>query len=95
MREKYEDDFEAGMGAEAVKKLLADIDLEQLSEQLRSELKTASGQKKLRIIKRLEVVEAFRISGNRSHLDDHGRAAGHPAGAAPHGPARRRPLRDV
>ena len=64
MREKYEDDFDAGMGAEAVKKLLADIDLESLSEQLRSELKTASGQKKLRIIKRLEVVEAFRISGN-------------------------------
>ena len=60
MREKYEDDFEAGMGAEAVKKLLAEIDLETLSEQLRSELKTASGQKKLRIIKRLEVVEAFR-----------------------------------
>ena len=64
MREKYEDDFDAGMGAESVKKLLADIDLESLSEQLRSELKTASGQKKLRIIKRLEVVEAFRISGN-------------------------------
>ena len=64
MREKYEDDFQAGMGAEAVKKLLADIDLEELSEQLRRELKDASGQKKLRIIKRLEVVEAFRQSGN-------------------------------
>ena len=65
MREKYEDDFDAGMGAEAVKKLLADIDLEALSEQLRSELKNANGQKKLRIIKRLEVVEAFRMSGNK------------------------------
>ena len=65
MREKYEDDFEAGMGAEAVKKLLADIDLEQLSEQLRAELKDASGQKKMRIVKRLEVVDAFRISGNK------------------------------
>ena len=64
MREKYEDDFRAGMGAEAVKELLAQIDLETLSEQLRSELKDASGQKKLRIIKRLEVVESFRISGN-------------------------------
>ena len=65
MREKYEDDFEAGMGAEAVKKLLQDIDLEQLSAQLRAELKDASGQKKARIVKRLEVVDAFRISGNK------------------------------
>ena len=65
MREKYEDDFDAGMGAEAVKKLLAAIDLQELSDQLRNELKGASGQKKLRIIKRLEVVEAFRLSGNR------------------------------
>ncbi len=64
MREKYEDDFDAGMGAEAVKKLLQDIDLDSLSEELRAELETASGQKKLRLIKRLEVVEAFRQSGN-------------------------------
>ena len=65
MREKYEDDFDAGMGAEAVKKLLQQIDLEQLSEQLRKELKDASGQKKARIVKRLEVVDAFRVSGNK------------------------------
>ncbi|MCI9444830.1 MAG: DNA-directed RNA polymerase subunit beta' [Oscillospiraceae bacterium] len=65
MREKYEDDFQAGMGAEAVKKLLQDIDLEQLSEQLHAELRSASGQKKARIVKRLEVVDAFRISGNK------------------------------
>ncbi|NBI66827.1 DNA-directed RNA polymerase subunit beta' [Pseudoflavonifractor sp. 60] len=65
MREKYEDDFDAGMGAEAVKKLLQQIDLESLSEQLRKELKDASGQKKLKIIKRLEVVDAFRLSGNK------------------------------
>ncbi len=65
MREKYEDDFQAGMGAEAVKKLLQDIDLEELSEQLHAELKNASGQKKGRIVKRLEVVDAFRISGNK------------------------------
>jgi len=64
MREKYEDDFKAGMGAEAVKELLQQINLEELSEQLKSELKDASGQKKLRIIKRLEVVESFRMSGN-------------------------------
>ena len=65
MREKYEDDFDAGMGAEAVKKLLQDIDLEQLSVSLRAELKTASGQKKARIVKRLEVVDAFLTSGNK------------------------------
>ena len=65
MREKYEDDFKAGMGAEAVKDLLEQIDLDALSEQLREELKTASSQKKLRLVKRLEVVEAFRESGNK------------------------------
>ena len=65
MREKYEDDFKAGMGAEAVKELLEQIDLDKLSHQLREELKTASSQKKLRIVKRLEVVEAFRESGNK------------------------------
>ncbi|MGI5970236.1 MAG: DNA-directed RNA polymerase subunit beta' [Oscillospiraceae bacterium] len=65
MREKYEDDFEAGMGAEAIKKLLSDIDCDELSAQLKAELRDASGQKKARIVKRLEVVEAFRQSGNR------------------------------
>ena len=64
-REKYEDDFRAGMGAEAVKELLEKINLEELSVQLREELKTASAQKKLRLVKRLEVVEAFRESGNK------------------------------
>ncbi len=63
--EKYENDFKAEMGAEAIQKLLAEIDLDQLSAQLRDELKDASGQKKMRIIKRLEVVDAFRLSGNR------------------------------
>ncbi len=96
MREKYEDDFSAGMGAEAVKVLLATVGLSdedarrkaalmalkdrteeeqaemdsldglpQLSEQLHAELREASGQKKARIVKRLEVVDAFRISGNK------------------------------
>ena len=92
MREKYEDDFKAGMGAEAVKKLLEQLDLDQLSEQLRAELKTASGQKKLRIVKRLEVVEAFRHSGNKPELDDYGRAAGHPPRYPPHGSAGWRPV---
>mgnify|MGYP002580465378 FL=1 len=65
MREKYEDDFQAGMGAEAIKKLLEEVDCEQLSHDLREELKSASGQKKAKIVKRLEVVEAFRQSGNK------------------------------
>ncbi|MDR0292655.1 MAG: DNA-directed RNA polymerase subunit beta' [Oscillospiraceae bacterium] len=64
-REKYEDDFEAEMGAEAVKKLLARIDCDKLAGELRAELKDASSQKKIRLLKRLEVVEAFRASGNR------------------------------
>ena len=65
MREKYEDDFKAGMGAEAIKELLCEIDVEQLSKELREELMDASGQKKTRILKRLEVAEAFKQSGNR------------------------------
>ena len=65
MREKYEDDFDAGMGAEYIQKLLAEIDLEQLSAQLKEELEGASGQKRARLLKRLEVVESFRLSGNR------------------------------
>ena len=65
MREKYEDDFQAGMGAEAIKKRLEEIDCEQLTHDLREELKSASGQKKAKIVKRLEVVEAFRQSGNK------------------------------
>ena len=63
--EKYENEFRVGMGAEAIKELLAEINIEDLSAQLHAELAAASGQKKVRIIKRLEVVEAFRKSGNR------------------------------
>ena len=65
MREKYEDDFDAGMGAEYIQKLLAEIDLEALSAELREELDTATGQKRARLLKRLEVVDSFRLSGNR------------------------------
>ncbi len=64
-RMKYEDDFKAGMGAEAIRELLKEIDLDELSRELKEKLALASGQKKLKIIKRLEVVEAFRKSGNR------------------------------
>ncbi|MDP4132770.1 MAG: DNA-directed RNA polymerase subunit beta' [Bacillota bacterium] len=64
-REKYGDSFEAGMGAETIKKLLAEIDVDILSAQLHEELETAQGQKKARLVKRLEVVEAFRLSHNK------------------------------
>ena len=64
-KEKYEDDFRAGMGAEAIRELLAEINLEELSRELREKLVEATGPKKAKIIKRLEVVEAFRKSGNR------------------------------
>ena len=63
--EKYGDRFRAGMGAEAIKELLAEIDIEKLSEELKEELETAQGQKKIKISKRLEVVESFRKSNNR------------------------------
>ncbi|MBE6763846.1 MAG: DNA-directed RNA polymerase subunit beta' [Ruminococcaceae bacterium] len=65
LRDKYEDDFDAGMGAEYVQKLLAEIDLDELSESLKKELEEATGQKRTRLVKRLEVVESFRLSGNR------------------------------
>ena len=65
MREKYENDFEAGMGAEAIKKLLCEIDLDKTCDELRKELEDATGQKSIRLLKRLEVLEAFRQSGNR------------------------------
>ena len=57
--------FRVGMGAEAVKELLEELDLDAMSEQLRKEVRTSSGQKKIRSIRRLEVVEAFRKSGNK------------------------------
>ena len=63
--EKYgEGSFVAEMGAEAIKKLLMDIDLEKESVELKSQLRTTTGQKRVRIIKRLEVIEAFRLSEN-------------------------------
>ncbi|MDQ7094098.1 DNA-directed RNA polymerase subunit beta' [Desulfosporosinus sp. PR] len=64
-REKYGDRFHASMGAEAVKLLLAEMDLDKLNDELRGELKEVSGQRKIRAIRRLEVVEAFKSSGNR------------------------------
>src|SRR5665648_835584 len=64
-RDKYGDRFQAGMGAESVKLLLGEMDLDKLNDELRIELKEVSGQRKIRAIRRLEVVEAFKTSGNR------------------------------
>ncbi|MDO4285547.1 MAG: DNA-directed RNA polymerase subunit beta' [Eubacteriales bacterium] len=63
-REKWGNKFRAGMGAEAIKELLLAIDVEREHEELQSEMQDATGQKKARVIKRLEVIEAFRESGN-------------------------------
>ncbi len=65
MVEKYDDEFKAGMGAEAIKTLLEEIDVAELADSLRAELKDATGQKRTRILKRLEVAEAFKQSGNK------------------------------
>lgn len=66
VQEKYSSNsFNAGMGAESIEQLLREIDLEALSKELRDDLRTSSGQKRVRTIKRLEVVEAFRKSGNK------------------------------
>ncbi len=65
MRERYEDDFDAGMGAEAIKKLLQDIDVVELRNELTAELETATGQKRVKLLKRLDVVDAFYNSGNK------------------------------
>ncbi len=64
-KERYGNEFKVGMGAEAIKKLLQDIDLDKEAAELRADLEEATGQKRARIVKRLEVVEAFRESGNK------------------------------
>ena len=63
--EKFGNNFRAGMGAEAIKELLQEIDLDALAKELRAEIEESTGQKRIRAIKRLEVVEAFRQSGNK------------------------------
>ncbi len=65
MRERYEDDFKAGMGAEAIKELLQGIDVAELRAELTAELEGATGQKRVRLLKRLDVVDAFYNSGNK------------------------------
>lgn len=63
-RDKYGKAFEAAIGAEAIKKLLEELDLDEMSKELRKEIKDTSGQRRVRAVRRLEVVEAFRTSGN-------------------------------
>ena len=97
MREKYEDDFSAGMGAEAIRDLLAEIDLEQLSAEIKEELDGCStSQKRARLSKRLtggrRGVPSFR---QPSRVDDHGSPSRHSARYPPHGTARRRPFRNL
>lgn len=65
MQSEYPGQFRASMGAEAIKELLQEIDVEKISKEIKQELEDATGQKRVRLIRRLEVVEAFRLSGNR------------------------------
>ena len=87
--------FGAGMGAEAVREIISRMDLEELARSLHVEVRTSSGQRRKKAIKRLRLIEAFRRSRHAPRLDDPVGPAGHPAGPAADGPARRRPLRDL
>jgi DNA-directed RNA polymerase subunit beta' len=64
-RELYKNDFKAGMGAEAIRELLVSVDLDKLALQIREDLETATSQKKIKLVRRLEVIEALRLSGNK------------------------------
>ncbi len=90
--EAYDKKFRAGIGAEGVQALLEQIDLDQLGAALREEVSESTGQKKRKLIKRLQVAEDFRKSKSAAKVHDPRSAAGHPARPAPHGAARRRPV---
>ena len=87
--------FGAGMGAEAVRERILHVDFETLATQLHSEVRTTSGMRRKKAIKRLRLIEAFRRVGHAPRVDDPLRTAGHPARPAAHGPARRRPFRHL
>ena len=89
-REKYGSSFRVGMGAEAIKELLEAIDLEKDAAELKAGLKDATGQRRARIIKRLEVVEAFRESGNKPEWMIMDVIPGYPARLTSDGTVRRR-----
>ena len=87
--------FRGGMGAESVRDLLEQVELEAEAELLEETINTSKGQKQARAVKRLKVVDAFLKSANKPGVDGPRRGARDPAGAAPDGPARRWPLRDL
>ena len=96
--------FKAMMGAEAVQTMLRELDLDKLSAELKAEIETLTskernrdteGQKRAHAVKRLEVVESFRASGNKPEWSGADRPAGYPAGSAADGAAGRRPFRRV
>ena len=87
--------FWAGMGAEAVRDIITRMELEELGRTLHVEVRTTSGQRRKKAIKRLRLIEAFRRSGTRPEWMILSVLPVHPARAAPDGPARRRPLRDL
>ena len=87
--------FRGGMGAESIRDLLRDLDLNEESRTLRDTIRTSKGQKQQRAIKRLKVASAFIKSENKPGVDDPRGRPGDPAGAPPDGAARRRPLRHV
>ena len=91
-----QDSFTALIGAEAIRKILMELDLEKIAVDLRHEIATTTSElKPKKLLKRLKIIEAFLMSGNRPEWDDHDGRAGDPAGPAPARPAGRRPLRDV
>ena len=87
--------FRGGMGAEAIRDLLQQVDLEAERVELEDQVKTGKGQKQARAVKRLKVVSRLHPVRQQARADGARRRAGDPAGAAPDGPARRRPLRDL
>ena len=91
-REKYGNKFRAGMGAEAIKQLLLDVKVEEEYQELSEQMETVQGQKRARIIKRLEVIEAFRESGNSPSWMIMDCIPGHSSGSSSHGTARRRQI---
>ena len=97
MREKYEDDFKAGIGAEAIKELLSSRSTAtQLAEQLREELARPPAARRRPSSSSASRSSRHSVqSGNKPRVDDNRRSAGHPARDPPDGPARRRPLRDL
>ena len=96
IEEMGDEAFVAGMGADAIRELLRDINIPQLAEQLRNEMREATSEaKRKKISKRLKVVEAFNQSSQQARVDDARGDPGDSAGPAPARSARRRPLRDL